>query len=118
MVAFEELAKETPGDPTIVSPLFTFYIGEAGNDSTYYDKARLLLDAAIEVDPDNLDFKHKRAVLDEPDPRNVDSDRWQEIRLGILRTIEDPFGREFRLGLFHAGLGDEKAKAALAGMGL
>ncbi len=101
IAALQKYISKYPGDEGVVRILYTYYISQAKQDASYYDKARKIVAAALKVSPDNITFKQMAAILREPDPAKVSVARQREIRLSILKQIADPFERASKLGDYY-----------------
>jgi len=95
------LVKDNPADKELVNNLFVYYMSRGGEDQAYYDKARELVKAAIEAKPDSEDFQRMGLILDEGDPGKISIQRQNEIKLEIIKNIQDPFEQAVQLGDFY-----------------
>ncbi len=100
MASLAELAKEVPGDGSVVVSLYSYYMGKAGGDSAYYDKAREVVGAAVEAVPENVSYRQMLLVLNEPDPNSISPERAGEIQIAAWQQIPDVYQRSMGLAKY------------------
>ncbi|HBR19754.1 MAG: hypothetical protein A2Y13_09445 [Planctomycetes bacterium GWC2_45_44] len=83
-----------------VSDLLRRYIGESQND-----KAKKLADSFIPDNPNSVNVRLYRLMLDEPSPANVPGARAEELMVKAIESLSEPAARAMMLGQFYLSKG-------------
>ncbi len=107
--ALHELFEDKPDDVETAMALYDHYYEQGQSHPAEYDKARAVLDRAIEANPDNINLIQRRLMLDEADPADISQPRREEIAVKVFEKVEDPFRGAKELGDFYLGMGERRA---------
>lgn len=113
----EQVVREQPAQPDALRLLYGYYMARGTEEATNYDKARSLLAAAVQADPQNVDFLQTQRLLNEPDPAAVSQERREQILLEVLEGLPAGAERELQLGDYYRARGDQAAAPGSAAGG-